>query len=183
MGSGDWSRTPGGRRSIWLDVFLANQNELLAFLRRKAGPRDQPRDLLHDLFIRMSQNGAAASIEDPRAYLFRAAANVAIDAARSDRYRRVETPPQTIHSLAASDPSPDALQTAIARDCLRRLDAALAKLPEETRAMIYLLRIDGLSYDEVAAMFGVSKSTVEKRVAKALRTCKRQLDADDRIRR
>ena len=181
MGSGDWFRAPGSGRSAWLDVFLANQNELLAFLRRKAGPRDQPRDLLHDLFVKMSQNGAAARIEDPRAYLFRAAANVAIDAARGDRYRRTEAPLASGCGLNARDPAPDALQTTIARDRLRRLDAALARLPEETRAMIYLLRLDGLSYDEVAAMFGVSKSTVEKRVAKALRACRAQLDADDRI--
>ena len=180
QGGGDWSRAGGSSKPAWLDVFLANQNELLAFLRRRAGPRDQPRDLLHDLFIRMSQSGAAASIEDPKAYLFRAAANVAIDAARADRFRRTEAPSPTMDDLNASDPSPAALQTTIARDRLRRMDEALAKLPEETRAMIYLLRIDGLSYDEVAAMFGISKSAVEKRVAKALRACRDQLDADDR---
>lgn len=181
MGSGERCSMRGGQNSLWLDVFLANQDELLAFLRRKAGPRDQPRDLLHDLFIRMSQSGAVAGIKDPRAYLFRAAANVVIDTARGERDRKEETPLLGDDSLASRDPAPDALQTAIARDCLRRLDTALAKLPEETRAMIYLLRIDGLSYDEVAALFGVSKSTVEKRVAKALRVCKRQLDTDERI--
>ncbi|MGP1253484.1 MAG: RNA polymerase sigma factor [Kiloniellales bacterium] len=183
MESRDWSRARGGSKPVWLEVFLANQNELLAFLRRKAGPRDQPRDLLHDLFVRMSQNAAAASIEDPRAYLFRAAANVAIDAARADRHRKAETPPADLEGLNTRDPTPDALRTTIARDHLRRLDEALAKLPEETRAMIYLLRIEGESYDAVAALFGLSKSTVEKRVAKALRACKDDLEAGGPTRR
>lgn len=183
MGSRDWSRARSGSKPVWLEVFLANQNELLAYLRRKAGPRDQPRDLLHDLFVRMSQNAAAASIEDPRAYLFRAAANVAIDAARADRHRKAEIPPANLDGLNTRDPTPDALRTTIARDRLRRLDEALAKLPEETRAMIHLLRIEGESYDAVAALFGLSKSTVEKRVAKALRACKDDLEAGGRTRR
>ncbi|WP_421706817.1 RNA polymerase sigma factor [Algihabitans sp.] len=189
MGSRDWTKTRGdtdvlgGDEPAWLDVFLANQNELLAFLGRKAGRRDQSRDLLHDLFVRMSQTrtgtGTGAGIEDPRAYIFRAATNVAIDAARADRYRRTEPPPSE-EDPQSRDPSPDALQTAIARDRLRRLDEALAQLPEETRAMIYLLRIEGQSYDRVAALFGLSKSTVEKRVAKALNRCRTQLETGKR---
>ena len=185
MGSRDWTKARvdtdvlGGGEPVWLDAFLDNQNELLAFLRRKAGLRHQSRDLLHDLFVRMSQTEPAAGIEDPRAYLFRAATNVAIDAARADRHRRTEPPPGE-EDLHSRDPSPDALQTAIARDRLRRLDEALAKLPEETRAMIYLLRIEGQSYDRVATLFGLSKSTVEKRVAKALNRCRTQLETGGR---
>ncbi|WP_162906603.1 RNA polymerase sigma factor [Algihabitans albus] len=180
MGSRDWSRARDGEEPAWLNVFLANQNKLLAFFGRKAGARDQPRDLLHDLFVRMAQNAGAAGIDDPRAYIFRAAANVAIDAARADRYRRAEAPPPPVEELHSRDPSPDALQTTIDRDHLRRLDEALAKLPEQTRAMIYLLRIEGQNYEGVAALFGLSKSAVEKRVAKALQRCKIELEAGGR---
>ncbi|MCG8354348.1 MAG: RNA polymerase sigma factor [Kiloniellales bacterium] len=173
------SEARGDAEPAWLDVFLANRTALLAFLTRKAGHRHQPNDLLHDLFIRMSNSAAVASIDNPRAYLFRAAANVAIDATRAERTRKAEVPPPPIEDLSTRDPSPDALQTAIDRDRLRRLDEALATLPEETRAMIFLLRVDGLSYDEVAGLFGVSKSTVEKRVAKAIRTCKVYLEGGE----
>lgn len=178
-GAGEKSRAQGDAEPAWLEAFLAHQKELLAFLTRRAGARQQPKDLLHDLFIRVSNSGTAASIENPRAYLFRAAANVAIDAARAERHRRAEVASSTYDGLDARDPAPDALQTTIDRDRLRRLDAALATLPEETRAMIYLLRIDGLSYDEVAGLFAVSKSTVEKRVAKAIRYCRSCLEAGE----
>ena len=105
----------------------------------------------------------------------RAAANVAIDSARAERHRSRAAVVSNGKALDARDPAPDPLQTAIDRDLLRRLDAALAELPEDTRAMIYLLRIDGCSYEEVARLFGVSKSTVEKRVSKAIRQCKARL--------
>lgn len=177
--SGDWSRARRQIEPPWIDVFLANRDELVAFLRRKAGPRHQPHDLLHDLFIRMSCLREASGIDNPKAYLFRAAANLVIDIARADRHRNEKMARVAADRLTAHDPAPDALQATIDRERLRRLDRALAELPEETRAMIYLLRIDGLRYDAVARLFGVSKSTVEKRVAKALRHCRELLEHGD----
>lgn len=177
--SGDWSTARGQTEPPWLDVFLANRDELAAFLRRKAGPRHQPQDLLHELFIRMSCLRETSGIDNPKAYLFRAAANLVIDTVRADRHRHEKMATAATDYLTVHDPAPDALQATIDRDRLRRLDRALAKLPEETRAMIYLLRIDGLSYDAVARLFGVSKSTVEKRVAKALRFCREVLEHGD----
>ena len=179
MRGGKRFRAPDGTTPDWLDVFLNNQNELLAFLRRKAGPRDQPLDLLHDLYLRLSHSDAVASAEDTRAYLFRAAANIATDAARAARVRRTESPAIPLEEMDTREPAPDALATALVREDMRRLDEALATQPEETRAMIYLLRIETLSFDEVARLFGVSKSTVEKRVAKALRCCRQRLDGHD----
>lgn len=173
-----WRRRSGQFRDqspAWLEVFLAHRDELMAFLKRRAGPRDQAGDLLHDVFLRVARQGSLAQVENPKAYLFRAAANVAIDAARAERHRSKEAVASNAEALDARDPAPDPLQTAIDRDLLRRLDAALAELPEDTRAMIYLLRIDGCSYEGVARLFGLSKSTVEKRVSKAIRHCKARL--------
>ena len=173
-----WRQRPGQTRDrspAWLEVFLDHRDELMAFLKRRADPRHQAGDLLHDVFLRMSRQGSLAEVENPKAYLFRAAANVAIDSARAERHRSRAAVVSNGEALDARDPAPDPLQTAIDRDLLRRLDAALAELPEDTRAMIYLLRIDGCSYEEVARLFGVSKSTVEKRVSKAIRQCKARL--------
>ena len=178
-GGGEWSRAQGQAEPPWLDVFLDNQNELIVFLKRKAGPRHQPQDLLHELFVRLSRLRGSAAIDNPKAYIFRAAANLVIDTARADRHRREAAAPAVTDYLTAHDPAPDALQATIDRERLRRLDQALAALPEETRAMIFLLRIEGLSYDAVARLFSVSKSTVEKRVGKALRRCKDLLEDGD----
>ncbi len=163
----------------WLSVFVANRQALLAFLARKAGPRHQPVDLLHDVYVRMSLASREKPIDNPRAYLFRAAANIAIDVARADRHRAREVAVSDLAFLNAEDTAPNALQTAIDRQRLRRLDRALAELPEEVRAMVYLLRVEGIGFQEAADLFGVSKSTVEKRVAKALKHCRDRLSADD----
>src|SRR5579863_4979078 len=43
---------------------------------------------------------------------------------------------------------------------LRDLEAAIAKLPHEQRRVILLVGLEGLSYDEVAAVLGVPIGTV-----------------------
>ena len=49
---------------------------------------------------------------------------------------------------------------------LRDLDRALAKLPEEQRAVILLTGLEGLSYDAVAEITGVPVGTVRSRLSR-----------------
>jgi len=50
---------------------------------------------------------------------------------------------------------------------LRDLEAAIAKLPHEQRRVILLVGLEGLSYDEVAAVLGVPIGTVRSRLSRA----------------
>ena len=48
---------------------------------------------------------------------------------------------------------------------------ALASLSPELRRAFVMKRVDGLKFDQIATRLNVSKSTVEKRVAKAMALC------------
>jgi RNA polymerase sigma-70 factor (ECF subfamily) len=50
---------------------------------------------------------------------------------------------------------------------LRDLDAALARLPEDQRALLLLVGIEGLSYEEAARVQGIPLGTVMSRLARA----------------
>jgi RNA polymerase sigma-70 factor (ECF subfamily) len=45
-------------------------------------------------------------------------------------------------------------------------------LPERTRQIFLLNRVHACSYDEIAAAFGLSYSTVEREIARALLACR-----------
>jgi RNA polymerase sigma-70 factor (ECF subfamily) len=49
---------------------------------------------------------------------------------------------------------------------LRDLDRALARLPEEQRALILLIGLEGLGYDEAGAVLGIPIGTVRSRVSR-----------------
>lgn len=56
-----------------------------------------------------------------------------------------------------------------AKDSLRVIRAAVAKLPEEQRAALALVALDGRSYKEAADALGVPIGTIMSRVARARR--------------
>jgi len=60
-----------------------------------------------------------------------------------------------------------------------RLDvqAALAQLPDDHRAIIILREFDGLSYDEIAAVLELPRGTVESRLFRARQALKERLTA------
>jgi len=54
-----------------------------------------------------------------------------------------------------------------ARDELRRVEAALEEMGDRTRSIFILFRIERMSQSEIARIFRISVSAVEKHVAKA----------------
>jgi RNA polymerase sigma-70 factor (ECF subfamily) len=67
--------------------------------------------------------------------------------------------------IVSDYPSPD--DTLATTEFYERLRTAIADLPEAFRTTIILREIDGLAYEEIAEMTGVSLGTVKSRIARA----------------
>ena len=59
---------------------------------------------------------------------------------------------------------------------LRDLERAIAKLPEEQRAVILLVGLEGMRYEEVADVLGVPVGTVRSRLSRGREALRRQMD-------
>jgi RNA polymerase sigma-70 factor (ECF subfamily) len=60
-------------------------------------------------------------------------------------------------------------------EALRMISAAIERLPTKCRRALLMQRIDGLSHEEIAATLSVSKSMVEKYIARAVGTLRAAL--------
>lgn len=143
--------------------------ELDAFARRRVG-QDESRDVVHDAYLRLMNYADEATLENPRAYLYRVTANVANDhnsrtKARAE-WTESDVEPDTLHSLTLG---PEA--TVAARNTLQLCLAALTELPEIYRHAFLLHRVDGMAQGDVATALGIPKRTVERYIAKALAHC------------
>jgi RNA polymerase sigma-70 factor (ECF subfamily) len=67
--------------------------------------------------------------------------------------------------LASEDPSP--VDTMMTHEFYERLQRAIADLPEVFKTTIVLREIQGLPYEEIADITGVSLGTVKSRIARA----------------
>lgn len=162
-------------RKINLHVlYESHARELRAFAQRRVG-RDEAEDVVHDTYLRVLQYGGdKGELENPRAYLYRVAANVATDrgAALKASNGRIE-PEVDPDSLDSPAPGPEAVIGARRR--LERCLAALDELPAVYRHVFLLHRIDGLTQSQIAGTLDIPKRTVERYVAKALEHCLKRL--------
>jgi RNA polymerase sigma factor (sigma-70 family) len=158
-------------------LFAQHRDELLRFAQRRLGSREAAADLVQDTFVRFasSMNGTTVpDIENPRAFLFRITGNLASDALRHDRVvAGVIDPAGLDDNVPAALPSPET--RTLDRDLLRRLQMALAELPEQQRQVLAMKRLQGLSHAEIAERTGLSAAAIEKNRTRGLRQLRRLL--------
>ncbi len=157
-------------------AFQELYDDLLRFLaRRTGGDIERAADIAQDTYIRLAAIGPeAAAIGNRRAYIYRVAGNLAIDAMRREG-RRAAWLTGGEPGEDVPDPAPSAERAAIGRDRLHQLEAALDALPPKARLALLMFRVDGLSHREIAGRLGVSESMVAKYIGQALRHCRDRL--------
>ncbi len=139
--------------------------ELHAFARRRLG-RQEAEDVVQDAYLHLLQRGSAATLEHPRPYLFRIAANLAVDFARKAKIRlRHAGADLGFACNAESPPCPESTAAGVME--LRRLEASLAELPRLCREAFLLSRVEELSYAEIAGRLGVSVRTIDRYMVRA----------------
>jgi RNA polymerase sigma factor (sigma-70 family) len=129
--------------------------------------RQEAEDTVQDAYLHLLQRGTAATLERPRPYLYRIAANLAVDFARKTKVRLRHLSEETQFSWNAEGP-PGREAAGDTMLNLQRLKAAVAELPHACREAFLLNRVEGLSRAEIAQRFGVSVRTIDRHMARAL---------------
>lgn len=144
--------------------------ELAAFVRRKVGCRALAEDIVQETWLRLAAANISMTIDNPRAYLYRAVDNLATDRVRQDqargRYLSDEPPPEHV-----ADQRPDPVRALDARQRLALLTRAVEELPPRCREVFVLRHFDELSQDEITARLGISLNMVQKHLRKGLEHC------------
>ena len=136
--------------------------ELCAYARRTfgLGPPD-PEDIAQAAFARFAALPANAEVANPRAFLFRTAHNIGVDAHRTRARGAAAALDPQLHADGRDFSPEDVL---VSREELARLEAAIAALKPRQRTALLLHRLDELSFAEIGRRMGVSPSGARKLV-------------------
>jgi RNA polymerase sigma-70 factor (ECF subfamily) len=148
-------------------LMISERASLLMRVERIVGNRADAEEVTQTLWFRIQRVGDDPPILRKRAFLFRLAGNLALDLRRG-RMRQTEVHAQVRALLMEEDdaPGPDRIVDSIV--ILGRVRAAAQALPEPTRTIFRLNRFEGLSQTAIAARQGISTTTVENHVRRAL---------------
>lgn len=139
---------------------------LVRYFLRRTRSHAEAEDLTQEVFVRLAHTDLAM-VQTREAYIFQTAANLLRDRARRERVRadyREEMGNAPDLGVEQLDPH----RIAEAHDMLRALYAGLAELPERTRRIFTLYRIENVAKKTIAASFGITESAVEKQVTRAM---------------
>jgi RNA polymerase sigma-70 factor (ECF subfamily) len=149
------------------------------YLLRKTHNAGRAEDLTQETFLRLCRHLLDnKTLENPKAWLFTVANNLAIDVARSDghsidldekNWREIEES----RSSMQSDPESILIQN----ERLDRLQLAVLNLTPLQRECLHL-RADGLRYREIAELLAISVSTVADAVRRATVKLAREVDSE-----
>jgi len=153
----------------WFEENLQPHEPMLrAWLRSRFSDLEGIDDVLQEAFLRVLQARSTAEIASPKAYLFAAARNLALGAARR-KERRGEISLADLDEAGVLDDEADVSESVARAEELEMLTCGIQSLPTRCRQILTLRKIYGLSQKQVAEELGISVHTVETQGAIGLR--------------
>lgn len=149
-------------------LYLDERPGLLKRAARKLGSHAAAADLVHDVFLRMWERPNTVEMQDT-AYLRRSVNNAIVDHVRAERVRSAYV--EGILPEQYAPPAATPLDHVEPRDQLRQLDREIRALPERSRHIFLLSKVHGCHYSEIAEALGITRSAVEKHMARAMLVC------------
>ncbi len=147
---------------------LPHEAALLRYLARVWPNPADIQDIRHDAYVRILEGADRLRPIAPKSLLFTTARNLMIDRARRNRI----VPIDLLGDLDALNVLVDEItpeRRASIRQQLITVSAAVNRLPEKCREVLWLRRVENLSQKEIAVKLGVTEGTVEKHMMRAAR--------------
>ena len=154
-------------KSAFAELMGRYECRLINFLNRYTGNRETAENLTQETFLRIYRN---RQDYEPSAkfktFIYRIATNLAIDEFRK-KARRKEELMEDFSKKESSNPNPQDM--AISGDRAEKVRESLMKLDEKHRVVIVMKWFDGMKYEQIAKILGLSVGTVKSRVHYALK--------------
>jgi RNA polymerase sigma-70 factor (ECF subfamily) len=155
------------RRSALAEEAGPVRNWLTRFFRRRVRNHAEIEDMVQDVFTRMVARDSPEPVEHLGAYILKTASSVLADRARlrSSHGAGLHVAfDSELHGEEEIDPE----RVLTGKEELHAATACLLCLPERTRTVFILRRLEGQRYKDIAMHLGISVSAVEKHMVRAI---------------
>ncbi len=167
-------QTGGGQAERIARLFSEHNESLIRFLATRLRSVQEAKEVAQEAYVRLLTLEDSGAVSFLRAFLFKTAANLAVDRLRS-RNRWQQTVDAGLCDELREPPTPDReVSTAQEVEIIRRL---IGELPPKCRRAFLLHRVDGLEFAEIAQQMGLSERMIRHYVLQAVLHCRAGLDA------
>lgn len=169
-------RIAGGDEKAFLRIFEWYFKDLCFFVERYVHSKAMAEDLTQEVFIRIWEHREQlAGIRSFKSYLYTAAKNHTLNALKKASRSAVIMGAIVTAYYQGHNPTEENIQS---REYLEYLQRAIENLPERSREIFRLCREDKKTYEEVAAVMGISKNAVKNHMVFSMKQLKQTVEAD-----
>ena len=156
-------------KAVFDSLFVSIRN----FIYFKCSDEKLAEDLAQDTFVKLWENKHKIDKKTVKSYLYTIANNLTINYLKRQqlKYKFVN---QSERRVDTSNPE-YILQM---KDYQKELNEVIAGIPEGSREVFLMNRLEDLKYKEIAERLGISVKAVEKRMSKALKIIREKLNVD-----
>lgn len=163
-----------GHRDAFSDLVLRHQDRIyrlaLKFVRRPDLAEDVAQRVFLNAYARLAEFKAEAAFTT---WLYRIAFNESVSTLRYEKRRRMAPIQEGAGEAPAVDGNPsEAMEREEARS---RVQAALARIDPEDRALLLMREMEGLDYSRIAQVLEVPVGTVRSRLHRAREALRAEL--------
>jgi RNA polymerase sigma-70 factor (ECF subfamily) len=164
-------RATAGEHRAFTELMRRHKAAVYRIAWRHLGDADEAFDVVQDVFVKAWRSLDRYDPERPfSTWLFRITVNACRDRLRRRAVRSFFFGAASLdepHAAQVADDSASPEARTAERENLRRVVAALARVPAGAREAFLLCAVEGLSHREAAEALGVTIKAVETRVARA----------------
>jgi len=179
-GQNDPDDALSARSQLIEQLFREHNEALIRFLLTRLRSRQEAQEVAQEAYVRLLSLEERGAVSYLRAFLFKTAANLAVDRLRRANVHARATTRELFREL--SDGRTPERRLAGAQE-IEQLAALVEQLPPKCRQAFILNRFHGLDFGVIAAQMGLSERMTRTYVVRALLFCKVQLQklASERV--
>ncbi len=165
-----------GRAQFVERLFREHNEALIRFLRARVRSRQEALEVAQEAYVRMLSLDEPGAVSYLRSFLFRTAANIAIDRQRRTLVQeRIAGQPQLRDRTDVRTPE----RRVAGEQVLRRLESLVEAMPPKCRQSFVWHQIQGVDAATIAVRLGITESMVRKYVVRALLHCRERMDLEE----
>lgn len=153
------------KESVYKTLFKECATSVFRFIYGKSGDEGFAEDIVQDAFLKLWQKCKDVPPLKAKSFLFTAASNLFLDSKRREKvvlkfqtqYRQEATVSQETPEFQLEE-----------KEFKAKLERIISEMPEKSRSVFLMNRIEKKPYREIAEDLGLSQKAVEKRMSVAL---------------
>jgi RNA polymerase sigma-70 factor (ECF subfamily) len=158
-------------------LFREHNEALIRFLLLRLHSYQAAREVAQEAYVRLLSLHEPGAVSYLRAFLFRTAANLAVDRQRREDVHARAIALPLFHEFADAR-TPERRVAGVQE--IERLDGWLSELPPKCRQAFILNRFYGMDFAAAAAEMGLSERSVRVYVERALLHCRERIDEESK---